>query len=154
MAADPQKRRKFVLSSLAFLTQHGFDGFLLHWGPPQSRARARAREDKEYRDKDKADLVSLLKELKEAFAPSNLTISLVMWQPLASKLDTNFDVAAVYRHVELVFVNAFHYHGHWFERTGGFAPLYASTEDEAEQVPWTTASPICGSWEQTSVRLY
>ena len=32
LAKDPKKRQSFVKSSVAFLTEHGFDGLHLHWG--------------------------------------------------------------------------------------------------------------------------
>ena len=69
-------------------------------------------------------LTLLLRELKTALHPENKTLSLSVWSPLASNIDKNFEVEKIYEEVDLVFLNAFHYFGNWFQKTGGFAPLY------------------------------
>ena len=121
LVADPDKRKMFVSSSFEFLMKHGFDGFHLHWGNPTPEA---ANSETFKFPESREHLTLLLKELKQAFGPAGLTLSLSIWSPLADKMDRNFELEAVYKHVDLVYVQAYSYHGSWTAKTGGFAPLF------------------------------
>lgn len=57
MAADPNKRRTFIESSLKFIQDNNFDGLDLDWEYPAQREGA---------PHDKQNFVTLLKEIKEA----------------------------------------------------------------------------------------
>ena len=116
MAMDKVKRKTFVKSVAAFVTTNNFDGFHLHWGNPKcsevNMTQARPK------------LTLLLRELKTALHLVNKNLSLTVWAPLSSSLDNNFEIENIYKEADLVFVNTFHYFGNWFQKTGGFAPLY------------------------------
>merc|ERR1712020_751484 len=113
---DMVKRVTFVKSVATFVTENKFDGFHLHWGNPKcSEVNLTEARPK---------LTLLLRELKTALHSVNKTLSLTVWAPLSSNLDKNFEIANIYKAADLVFVNAFHYFGNWFQKTGGFAPLY------------------------------
>ena len=116
MILNSTKRKTFVKSVVAFVKKHNFDGFHLQWGNPKGSEV----DLNEARQK----LTLLLRELKTALHPANKTLSLSVWSPLASNIDKNFEVEKIYEEVDLVFLNAFHYFGNWFQKTGGFAPLY------------------------------
>lgn len=57
MAKDPAKRRRFIETSRDFLLQHGFNGLDMDWEYPAQREGDA--------NVDKANFVTLLKELKE-----------------------------------------------------------------------------------------
>ena len=60
MAADPNKRKRFVESAVNFCQKHNFDGINLVWMHPGIGWRGGVPEDKQ-------NLVELIKELREAF---------------------------------------------------------------------------------------
>jgi len=115
MASDTAKRDTFIKSAVAFVTKHNFDGIHLHWGNPESRID---------RDKARPKLTILLQELGTSLHLVNKILSIAVWSPLKWSIDENFEVENIYKEVDLVFLNVFHYYGNWFPKTGGFAPLY------------------------------
>lgn len=69
MANTPETRKEFSQSVLRFLTQYEFDGIDVDWEYPASRGGI---------PQDKANFVSLLKELKSQLTPWNLIISVAV----------------------------------------------------------------------------
>ena len=118
MAADQAKRKSFVNSSVAFLTQHRLDGLHLHWGSSAQKVINFTQKGESW-----MDLPTLLRELKKAFRPANLSLSLSLWSPLNYVIDDHYDIPELYKHVDLVFVQFFAYHGPWERITGAFSPL-------------------------------
>ena len=116
MIMDSTRRETFVKSVSAFVTKNKFDGFHLHWGNPKCSEVDLGHA--------RPNLTLLLRELKTALHMANKTLSVTLWAPLSSSIDKNFEIANIYNEADLVFVNAFHYFGNWFQKTGGFAPLY------------------------------
>jgi len=141
MASDAAKRETFVKSVVTFVSKHNFDGFHLHWGNPKS-------SDIDLGEA-KAKLTLLLQELKTALHQVDKTLSLAIWSPLASKIDKKFEIGKIYKAVDLVFVNAFHYFGNWFQKTGGFAPLYPGKGNE---VPDEEYLNVDHSWQHMKRR--
>jgi len=141
MASDAAKRDTFVQSVVTFVTKNNFDGFHLHWGNPKS-----SEIDEE---EAKAKLTLLLRELSTALHRVDKALSLAVWSPLASKIDERFEVGKIYKAVDLVFVNAFHYFGNWFMKTGGFAPLYPGN---GEEVPDEKYLNVDHSWQHMKRR--
>ena len=124
MASDTAKRDTFIKSVVTFVTKHNFDGLHFHWGNPESRIDL---------DEARPKLTILLRELKTSLHLINKTLSIAVWSPLASSIDKNFEVENIYKEVDLVFLNAFHYYGNWFKKTGGFAPLYPGNATEPDE---------------------
>ena len=58
MAADPERRKRFVESSVAFCKEHNFDGLDLDWEYPGKRGGS---------PDDKSNFIDLIRDLKEAF---------------------------------------------------------------------------------------
>ena len=116
MVKDSTKRETFVNSVVTFVTENNFDGFHLHWGNPKC-----SEVDL---DQARPNLTSLLRELKTALHLVDKTLSITLWALLSSNIDWNFEIENIYEQVDLVFINAFHYFGNWFQKTGGFAPLF------------------------------
>ena len=141
MASDAAKRETFVKSVVTFVTKNNFDGFHLHWGNPKSPEIDH--------DEAKAKLTLLLRELSTALHLVDKTLSLAIWSPLTSKIDKRFEIGKIYKVVDLVFVNAFHYFGNWFQKTGGFAPLYPG---KGEEVPDEKYLNVDHSWQHMKRR--
>ena len=116
MVLNSTKRKTFVESVVTFVKENNFDGFHLHWGNPKcsevNLTMARPH------------LTLLLQELKKALHEADKTLSITLWALLSSNIDWNFEIEKIYEAANLVFINAFHYFGNWFQKTGGFAPLY------------------------------
>ena len=58
MAADSERRKRFVESSVAFCKEHNFDGLDLDWEYPGKRGGS---------PDDKSNFIDLIRDLKEAF---------------------------------------------------------------------------------------
>ena len=142
MALDETKRETFVRSVVTFVTKNNFDGFHLHWGNPTKPSEIEQGEAK-------VKLTILLGELKTSLHLVNKTLSLAIWSPLASKIDKKFEIGNIYKEADLVFVNAFHYFGNWFQKTGGFAPLYPGKGNE---VPDEEYLNVDHSWQHMKRR--
>lgn len=121
LARDPMKRESFAESSVAFLTEHRFDGLHLHWGMGWGSAGKIDPATK--KGESWEDLPNLLKKLKEKFHPVNLTLSISLWSPITHVIDDHYNIAKLYKHADLVFVQFFGYHGSWEKSTDAFAPL-------------------------------
>ena len=141
MASNSSKRETFARSVATFVTENNFDGFHLHWGNPKSSGIDL--------DQAKTHLTQVLRGLKTALHLANKTLSVAVWSPLASKIDKKFEIENVYKEADLVFVNAFHYFGNWFPRTGGFAPLYPGKGNE---VPDEQYLNVDYSWQHMKER--
>ena len=62
MAADSERRKRFVESSVAFCKEHNFDGLDLDWEYPGKRGGS---------PDDKSNFIDLIRDLKEAFRFAN-----------------------------------------------------------------------------------
>lgn len=113
MAADPKKREKFVNSTLDFLEEHKFDGLDLDWEYPAKRGGSK---------QDKKNFVLLVKELKEAFIPRKYLLTAAIGAGKGT-IDISYEVAEMYKYLDLVNVMCYDYHGKWDKRTGHNAPL-------------------------------
>ena len=65
MAANPVSRKTFVENALKFCIDNSLDGFDLDWEPVSS-------------SKDRTNYTSLIRELKTAFSPYNLSVSVAV----------------------------------------------------------------------------
>jgi len=139
MAADPEKRKLFIESSVEFLRKHDMDGLHLHWGGKAAGVTV---------DTDKKHLTALLKDLKEKFQEENLVITLSIWKILRNNVDMNFDIASVYRYADLVHIHAYGYHGSWEPVTGSMAPLSFSEEEDSSINEYSNVESSWGHLKQ------
>ncbi|KAF8787213.1 Chitotriosidase-1 like protein [Argiope bruennichi] len=123
MAATPQTRATFVKSAVDYCLKYNFSGLDVDWEYPAHRGGA---------PQDKQNFASLLKELKEAFTPHGLVLSVAV-SAGKSTIDTAYDIPGVAKYVDFINVMTYDFHGSWERKTGHNAPLYPmpnATEDE------------------------
>lgn len=103
MAASPQGRQAFINSLDQLLKTYNFDGVDLDWEYPAADDRGGVKEDK-------ANLVTFMKELKEAFG-TRYGISITL--PASFWYLRGFDVNALQHHVDWMNVMSYDIHGVW-----------------------------------------
>nr|CAI5844034.1 unnamed protein product [Callosobruchus analis] len=119
MAASQERRKAFVQSALKFVQSHGFDGLDIDWEYPGRRGGY---------PNDKANLISLIKELKSAFSQHGLLLSAAV-SAAASSLDVSYDIPAMSQYLDMINLMSYDLHGSWDKVTGQNAPLYPSLVD-------------------------
>lgn len=116
MAADAVARANFVKNLVAYVELHEYDGADFDWEFPQTSA-------------DRANLTTLVKEVREAFDNENPD-----WLVTMVAVPTDFngrwhDYAALADYVNWFNLMAYDFHGSWTNHAGHNAPLYAPPTD-------------------------
>ncbi|GIX80513.1 chitotriosidase-1 [Caerostris extrusa] len=119
MAADAGARATFVKSAVDFCKKYDFDGLDMDWEYPANRGGAAA---------DKQNFITLLKELKEAFAPHGLLLSAAV-SAGKNTIDTAYDIPGMAKYLDFINVMAYDLHGSWEKTAGHNAPLYERPEE-------------------------
>ncbi|XP_073965066.1 probable chitinase 10 [Choristoneura fumiferana] len=127
MAASRENRRKFIQSVLTFLELYKFDGLDLDWEFPAQR---------DGRPEDKANFVTLLRELKQAFEPHNYTLTATV-NGVKEIMDAAYDLPKLGRYLDLIHMVCYDYHGAWNGVVGANAPLKSSREFDHLSVEYT-----------------
>lgn len=112
MAVDPQKRKTFIDSCIAFLKKYPFfDGLDIDWEYPQAQ--------------DKLNFTIFLKEVKQAYINNSMTDKLLtIAAPLGYQNIQNQDVSNYIQYVDLVNIMAYDVYGAWDNLTNHHSPLY------------------------------
>lgn len=113
MAKDPEKRAKFINSTIDFITQHGFDGLDLDWEYPARRDGV---------PEDKQNFVKLVQELREAYTPRGWLLTAAMAAP-KNIITMSYDVPQLSALLDYIHIMSYDYHGKWDQATGHNAPL-------------------------------
>jgi len=108
MAADPERRKRFVESVIAFCQEHNFDGLDLDWEYPGKRGGS---------PDDKANFIELIKDLKRAFRPKGLLLTAAIGAA-APTIDVAYDIPQMYKYLDYIHVMCYDYHGKWDRKTG------------------------------------
>ncbi|XP_073964913.1 probable chitinase 2 isoform X1 [Choristoneura fumiferana] len=119
MAAKKENREKFIKSVLAFLDNYKFDGLDLDWEYP-------ARRDG--KPEDRANYVTLVKELKEAFEPHNYILTAALGAG-KDTMEAAYDLPKLSRYLDFIHMMCYDYHGTWDGVVGANAPLKGVDQD-------------------------
>ncbi|XP_063623036.1 acidic mammalian chitinase-like [Cydia splendana] len=119
---DDTLRATLVSNLYNYIDSNGFDGLDLDWEYPAQRGGA---------DTDKEQFVTLVKELKEAFAAKSylLTAAVAVTQ---SNIDLSYDVTGLNEYLDYFHLMLYDFYGSWNTETGVNAPLYAQLTDDAD----------------------
>ncbi|CAH2056353.1 unnamed protein product, partial [Iphiclides podalirius] len=127
MAATPTTRAQFIQSVLEFLEKYQFDGIDMHWKYPSLR---------DGKPQDKANFISLMKELTEAFKPNGYILSASV-VALKFSIDIAYDLPELNKYVDFVHILGYDYHGTWDKVVGVNAPLAGLNKDDVFSVEYT-----------------
>ncbi|XP_063366348.1 acidic mammalian chitinase-like [Cydia amplana] len=118
---DDTLRATLVSNLYNYIDTNGFDGLDLDWEYPAQRDGA---------DTDKEQFVTLVKELKEAFAAKSylLTAAVAVTQ---SNIDLSYNVTELDKYLDYFHLMMYDFHGTWDSVTGVNAPLYAQLTDDS-----------------------
>lgn len=117
MAADPERRKRFVKNALEFILKFGFDGLDLDWEYPTQR---------DGKPEDRENFTELVKELRSAFAKHKLLLTSAFGAP-AKIIDQAYNVKVLSANLDFMHIMTYDYHGSWDKKVGPNAPL--SSED-------------------------
>ena len=115
---NPSKRANFVSKTVEMLKTRQFDGLSLEWQYPvcwQSNCNSGNVEDKQGFSK-------LVKELKKAFVSEGLILAVTV-SGYTDIADKAYDLNIIGKHVDIVNVMAYDYHGYWDGLTNHHSPL-------------------------------
>jgi len=122
MAADPNRRKRFVKSASDFVRKFEFDGLDLDWEYPTQRDG----EPEDYKN-----FVHLVKELKEELKPHNLILTSAIG---ASKktIDEAYNILELSKYLDFLHIMCYDYGGSWDKRITANAPLHSDDELNVE----------------------
>ncbi|XP_026480053.1 probable chitinase 2 [Ctenocephalides felis] len=113
MAADPDRRRRFIHSALEFIKKYNFDGLDLDWEFPGKRGGA---------PEDKRNFVLLVKELREEFDKRGYILTAALGASRET-IDLAYDIKQLKGLLDFFHLMCYDYHGAWDGRVGGNAPI-------------------------------
>ncbi|XP_065582679.1 acidic mammalian chitinase-like isoform X2 [Artemia franciscana] len=120
MASTAEGRRQFIDSVVPFLLRYGFDGLDMDWEYPTQRGGVA---------EDRDNFISLLRELKAAFAPEGLVLTAAV-SAGEQTIDEAYEIPIVSELLDMINLMTYDYHGAWETITGHNAPMYAHPLDD------------------------
>lgn len=123
--SDAAIRSKFVDNVVQFVKKYKFDGFDLDWEYPAKRGG---------HPEDVANLVSVLKDLKERFVEENLILSIAVGAAEMTA-SVSYDIPNLSKYVDFINLMTYDFHGSFDtdHKIGHHAPLYASSTETGEK---------------------
>lgn len=116
MVANVTARAKFVENVKNFCVNNGYDGADIDWEYPQSIS-------------DRANLNSLMQELRTAFDTIDPTMILAMAVPVSDWNGKWYDFATLKNYVNWIGGMTYDFHGTWTNHAGHNSPLYAPANE-------------------------
>ncbi|XP_046581952.1 chitinase-3-like protein 1 [Haliotis rubra] len=129
MAGSPMMRKTFVSSTVSYLRSNGFDGLDIDWEYPAERGGEPA---------DRRNLVTLCKELKDAFITESQQagrepLLLTAAVPASRyKGEVGYDVPALNNYLDFFSIMTYDFHGGWENKVGQNSPLSASPIEDGD----------------------
>ncbi|XP_066603348.1 chitotriosidase-1-like [Prorops nasuta] len=117
VVSNPDTRAKFVENVVVFLKKYKFDGFDIDWEYPNQRGG---------KPSDIENYVALLRQLKDAFKKDDFILSATVTAAEAPA-SISYNISEVSKHLDLINLMAYDFHGAWEKSTGLNAPLYKSS---------------------------
>lgn len=124
MAADADRRKRFVQNALSFIQRFGFDGLDLDWEYPTQR---------DGNPEDRENFSKLVIELKAAFKKHNLLLTSAIGAP-PKIIDQAYEIKVLSNHLDFLHIMCYDYHGAWDKKVGPNAPL---SSDDLLNVEYT-----------------
>ncbi len=112
VCADATLRQKFVNNLVNFCTTNGYDGADIDWEYPTSS--------------DKANFVSLITEMREAFNLAGLEFIAAALP--STDWNGGFDIASLKDKLDWFGIMTYDFYGTWETNSGHNSPLYSSTK--------------------------
>ena len=117
-------RKEFNKHALKFVKQHGFDGIDLDWEYPACWQGVCATSD----PNDMKNFATWVKELKKLFTGDQLMVTAAVSASL-SIIDAAYDVPKLAKHLDLLNIMTYDFHGSGESVTGHNSPLYSCHGD-------------------------
>lgn len=114
MTADSSKRGKFIRSVISMCKTNGYDGVDLDWEYPKSS--------------DRANMTSLMRELKQELILVNPQMSLSIAAP-SSDWNNGYDWNEAKNILDWIGIMTYDFHGSWTNHSGDNSPLYQPKSD-------------------------
>ncbi len=119
MAADTAARRRFINALMSFCITNSYDGVDLDWEYPATTT-------------DRANLVTLVHEMRTAFSGSGHSLSISLAVPSTGWSGQWFDVAAMKDDVDWFGIMTYDFYGNWTSKAGPNSALYGSFATNSE----------------------
>lgn len=137
VAADAEKRARFVQSAVQFIQRHGFDGIDLDWEYPNQRHKLN--------NTDRDNYIALLRDLNEGLEPFGYLLTAAVGSVELSA-ELSYDIPEMCKYLDIVNVMAYDLHGPWDEAVGINAPLHAGSADNTEYTRQLNLEAIVKYW--------
>lgn len=135
MAATPEGRKKFVDSSMKFVKEHNLDGIDIDWEYPGLRGAGNT-----YREEDKENFTSLMRELREAMDKTGkkliLTFASAGWKRYYNHIET----VEVMKYADYMNVMTYDFVGGSSGFTAHHTNLGLIEEGDLKGTPWEPRS--------------
>ena len=124
MVSDKERRTKFIKEVVNFLNKYKFDGFDLDWEYPGATDRQGAYGDK-------ANYLSLVTELREAFDKQSRKLLLTAAVPIPKfRLQDGYEVKHLGEKLDHIHLMAYDLRGTWAGFADVHSPLFKRKSDE------------------------
>ena len=129
IAAYPETRKQFAISSVELMKKHGFDGVDLDWEYPGQRG-----EDNDFRPADKENFTLLLaeirKQLEEEGAKDNTHYLLTIATGADQAYIDNTNLGEAHKYLDFINVMCYDFYHGWHFQTGHHANLHPSDKEK------------------------
>lgn len=123
VAANRDKRARFVQNVITFLKEYNFDGFDVDWEYPNQRGGKPA---------DKENFVILMKELREELDKHGYILSVAVGAAEISA-SQSYLISEMSQYPHFINLMTYDFHGSWENFAAINAPLYASSKESGNE---------------------